>query len=162
MHDYWIGDRVWIASLQRVGTFEGQADELAIIRIGAVTTQIPFEEISILEEKDEDFLLQDLRSEAEEKKHSSFDFPDSLDLHVSELSPRLENSEPAQIIAHQRNRLREFLREAIKHRKQLVTIIHGKGEGVLRSEVLKILSEFEEVTGVEHESHGGAVVVKFG
>ena len=42
-----------------------------------------------------------------------------------------------------------------------MTIIHGKGEGVLRTEVLAVLNRFAEVLEVRDARDGGSVIVKF-
>lgn len=161
MHDYWIGDRVWIASLQQEGIFEGEDGDLAIVRIGAQKQRFAFTDISLMPEDEVDHTLEELGIQSKPKPKGYGEFPDSIDLHIEELNPSLIHSEPVLMLAHQRSRLRDFLTAAIAHSKSKVTIIHGKGEGVLRSEVLKVLDEFHEVKRIEEEAHGGAVVVYF-
>lgn len=161
MHDYWIGDHVWIASLQQEGIFEGKQGDLAIVKVGQEKNLFPFSDITIVQDEEVDFKLQELGIQTKTRPKSAFEFPESIDLHIEDLNPNLINSEPALILSHQRSRLKDFVRSAIDHHRGYIIIIHGKGEGVLRSEVLKILHEFSEVKGVEHEPHGGAVKVYF-
>jgi len=160
MHDYWIGDRVWIASLQQEGIFEGEEGDQAIIKISTQKQHFPFSDISLLPEEEEDHKLLDLMQEVSGARKFEA-FQDSIDLHIEVLNPKLLHAEPAQILAHQRARLKEYVRTAIDRHKKYVTIIHGKGEGVLRSEVLDLLKDFPEVKRIETETDGGVVVVYF-
>ncbi len=161
MHNYWIGDNVWITSLQQEGIFEGEQGDMAIVKVGNDKKLFPFSEITLLPEDEKDFKLEELGIQIKPKPKGAYQFPDFIDLHIEDLNPNLIQAEPAQILAHQRSRLKDFVRSAIDHHKGYIIIIHGKGEGVLKSEVLKILDDFSEVKGIEHESHGGAVKVYF-
>ena len=160
MHDYWIGDRVWIASLQHDGIFEGEQGDLAIVKVDNEKKLFPFSDLTLLPEEEVDVNLEEPGVQTKPSPKHAFAFPDSIDLHIDELNPKLVNAEPALILAHQRSRLIDFLTAAIFHHKSQVTIIHGIGEGVLRSEVLNVLSGFDEIRSIEHEPHGGAVLVK--
>jgi dsDNA-specific endonuclease/ATPase MutS2 len=161
MHNYWIGDRVWIASLHQAGVFEGEQDDMAIVKADGSKKLFAFADISLMQEEEEDFELEALGVHSKPKAQTSFDFPDSIDLHIEELNPKLVHAEPALILAHQRSRLKDYLTAALYHHKRQVIIIHGKGEGVLRSEVLSILKEYPEIKRIEDEGHGGAVKVIF-
>ena len=159
-HDYWIGDRVWIASLQQEGIFEGEEGDQAIVKLDGKKQMFPFSDISLQPEKEEDFLLQELSGSTQQEFKPFEKFPDAIDLHIEVLNPSLLHAEPAQILAHQRTKLKEYLRAAIERHKRSVTVIHGKGEGVLRSEVLQLLKDFPEARGVTSTRDEGAVVVQ--
>lgn len=58
-----------------------------------------------------------------------------LDLHIHELLDRFEHMTNAQILEHQMACCRRFIAEAKSKRYKKVVLIHGVGEGVLRSEV---------------------------
>ncbi|HLF64888.1 MAG TPA: Smr/MutS family protein [Saprospiraceae bacterium] len=161
MHDYWIGDRVWITSLQQEGIFEGEQADQAIVKVNNEKKLFPLSDLTLLPEEEDDFDLEALGVHTKPIPKNPFDFPDTIDLHIEELNPKLIDAEPALILAHQRSRLKDFLSAAIHHHKSQVTIIHGKGEGVLRSDVLTVLKEFSEIRTIEEEGHGGAMIVKF-
>lgn len=160
-HDYWIGDRVWIASLHRDGIFEGEQGDLAIVKLGSEKKFFPFADLTLLPEDEGDYDLEDLGVHSKTMPTNPFDFPNTIDLHIEELNPKLIHDEPALILAHQRSRLKDFVAAAIYHHKREITIIHGKGEGVLKAEVLNVLSGIAEVQSVKEELHGGSVIVKF-
>jgi len=161
MHDYWIGDRVWVASERMEGVFEGEQGEMALVKIQGVRKPFPFAEISLLPEEDDSFI--ELHPEAKDQKRTvPFTFWDrTIDLHIEELNPALLNAEPAQILAHQVSRLKTFIEKAIDSHAREVHVIYGRGEGVLRSEVLKYLESLTEMRSVQEEGHGGAVRVCF-
>lgn len=159
MHDYWIGDRVWIASIREEGIFEGERDGLALVRIRTEKRLVPFSDISLLPETEEVFVLPD--EDTSHGRSRRAPVPDTIDLHIDILNPALVHAEPALILTHQCNRLKDFLQKAIRHGLREVVIIHGKGEGVLRNEVLEILHEFKPIRQIEDASHGGAVRVRF-
>ena len=160
MHDYWIGDRVWVTSEDKEGIFEGERDDKAVVKVNGAHKVVPFTDLSLLPEGDDSFI--ELHPEAEDQKRAiPFALWDrTIDLHIEELNPALLNAEPAQILAHQVSRLRSFIEKAIDRHASEVHVIYGRGEGVLRSEVLKYLESLPEVKSVQEEGHGGAVLVK--
>lgn len=161
-HDYWIGDHVWVANLNSEGIFEGEENDMALIRVKGKTELIPFTQVTRLDEtEDETGVDLDEFTAHQTGEFSGVSLKDIIDLHIEVLNPKLVHAEPVQILAHQRNRLRSYLDAVIDKKMGRVTIIHGKGDGVLRSEVLHILSGIPEVRNTEHEEHGGAVVVRF-
>jgi DNA-nicking Smr family endonuclease len=160
--DYWIGDRVWIAHLHCEGIFEGTQGEMAVVKVKGRKELVAFPELTRLDEPaHEPGVDPDDYSGRQVGKFSDISLDDTLDLHIDTLNPGLIHAGPEQILAHQRIRLKDYIRKAIDQRKYKVTIIHGKGEGVLRSEVLHMLAGMAEIERVQHELHGGAVVVFF-
>lgn len=159
-HDYWIGDRVWVAHLNCEGIYEGMRDGLAIVKIKGRQELVALTAITPLDEPEDDPLVDlDDYSPRQTGEFTAMSMDDTLDLHINVLNPKLIHAEPVQILAHQRSRLKDYLEAAIEKRMRKVTIIHGKGEGVLRSEVLKLLADYSAVESTEDESHGGAIVV---
>ena len=68
-----------------------------------------------------------------------------LDLHIHELLDRYEHMTNGQRLEYQMNRCRSFVREAIDKRYRKIILIHGVGEGVLRTEIHKWLSNQDKV-----------------
>jgi hypothetical protein len=160
MHNYWIGDRVWIASENAEGIFEGEQDLQAVVRVQGQKKLFSFDDISLLPEEDDDFI--EFHDNSDKPASIPFEVWDNtIDLHIGELNPALMHSESTQILAHQLSRLKAFIDKAILRHALEVRIIHGKGEGVLRSEVLRILETVPQVKRVEDDRRGGAVVVNF-
>jgi hypothetical protein len=73
-------------------------------------------------------------------KHNSR--PVVIDLHIHELVERYEHWTNTEIVNYQMEFLKKQLDVLMKKRVRVVHIIHGVGEGVLRSEVRKFLRKF--------------------
>jgi dsDNA-specific endonuclease/ATPase MutS2 len=58
-----------------------------------------------------------------------------LDLHMHELLDRFDHMSNSQILEYQMSCCRRFIYEAKEKRYKKVVLIHGVGEGVLRSEI---------------------------
>lgn len=156
LHPYWIGDRVWVKTLGREGIFSGESGDAAIVTIDGVRHVLPFQHIGLMEEEDDEGGFDENDTIGPRR---SFAIADEIDLHIDTLNPRLIHASPVEILAHQRIRLKAYLEVAIRHNKRKIRVIHGRGEGVLRAEVLQVLAGFREVDRIEHESHGGAMTV---
>ena len=62
-----------------------------------------------------------------------------VDLHVDELLDTTAGLEAKDILEYQMKVFRETMDAELKHRGRKIVFIHGKGEGVLRSAILKEL-----------------------
>ena len=110
MNDYWIGDRVWIAHLNCEGIFEGDENDMAVIKVKGKTELIPFTQLTPLDEpEDEPGVNLDDLSARQSGEFSGVSLDDTIDLHIDVLNPKLVHAEPAQILAHQKSRLRNYL-----------------------------------------------------
>ena len=65
-----------------------------------------------------------------------------VDLHIEKINADYQSLEPSVILAHQLSFFKSKLDYAITHRYKKVVFIHGVGNGVLKSEILKILKEY--------------------
>lgn len=86
---------------------------------------------------------------------------DEIDLHIKVLNPKLGNGLPEHILSFQLAECKTFITQSIVARKHNISIIHGKGAGVLKSEVLELLKSFAEVAQTESINSGGAQRVYF-
>jgi len=62
-----------------------------------------------------------------------------LDLHIDELLENHRGMSKGEILAHQMKCCREFVHEARRNKYQRIILIHGVGEGVLKSEIQRWL-----------------------
>lgn len=160
---YWIGDQVEIIKTGDVGTYEGSTREgKARIKIHKHIVLLSADEIREYKiEKSKNRKLADLHDE--EEKISSFNntaqLPDSLDLHIERLAPHLSNSLPQIILNYQITKCKAYIQSALDQKYKRFTIIHGKGEGVLKSEVEHLLKDFDRIAYVIPQNDGGAMEV---
>lgn len=92
-----------------------------------------------------------LKSVAQKREKSIF----KIDLHIEELIDdhcRMSNGE---ILNLQMNFFKKFFRKAINQKAHKIVVIHGVGEGVLRSEIRHYLNQFEyEYCDADYAKYG--------
>ena len=70
-----------------------------------------------------------------------------VDLHIGELTDTLAGMQPVDMLTMQLDTVRKTMRRYASQPGRKIVFIHGKGEGVLRKEVLKLLGrEYPEAT----------------
>ncbi len=93
-----------------------------------------------------------------------------IDLHIEELRERHTHLSNFEIVQIQMTTCRAFVQEAIASKQKKIVIIHGKGEGVLKSEIRSYLERLSNDKGVHLDYHdasfarygnGGATEVIF-
>lgn len=94
------------------------------------------------------------------------DFPKyELDLHIEKLVSSIQGMSNADKLLVQLETFRKYLDLAISSRQERMIVIHGKGKGVLREEVHKILKQTPQVKRYANEWHGqygfGATIIDF-
>lgn len=163
LKDIWIGEAVKVLSSGHIGKFEGIAKDgrARISRLGKVYLVKPAN-LVVYEEPEIDkveMLKQELNQDktaSKVKEHIT-----QIDLHIKSLNPSMINSLPEHILNHQLSACKSFISDCIKSRGFSITIVHGKGAGVLRSEVLEILKGIKEAQLIEEVNNGGAQRVYF-
>lgn len=150
--DYWIGDRVYIKSLEKYGTFEGMvSDNTAKLKVDSKIMELNTKDFTVVDE-DEMKPKFTFKEEIIEKPQVE----NSIDLHMEKLNPGMKNQNAILILNHQIKAAKKFVQNAIDHRKGIITVIHGKGDGVLESELLSLLKDFDNIYIVENINNGGA------
>ena len=70
-----------------------------------------------------------------------------VDLHIGELTDTLAGMQPVDMLTMQLDTVRKTMKKYASQPGRKIVFIHGKGEGVLRKEVLKLLGrEYPEAT----------------
>jgi dsDNA-specific endonuclease/ATPase MutS2 len=79
-----------------------------------------------------------------------------IDLHIDKLPDEILNTPSLHYIELQMKALRHFLEKVKTNRINHFTIIHGVGDGILKSEVLNYLSKFEhfKISTADHLKYG--------
>ena len=158
----WIGDEVFIKSLQRSGQWEGrQGRDAALIRIGHDRKLIKLSDLGPAPSGKKLVPDLDLGESTSSTRLNPAEHPSELDLHIEKLAPDRINDLPEMILNYQMKRCREFVENALRSHRPSILIIHGKGAGVLRSEVLHYLEGLKEVKFMFPKKDGGATEVWF-
>lgn len=83
-----------------------------------------------------------------------------IDLHIDTFFKNYQQLNNAEILTMQLERAERFINHAKLNRYQQITIIHGKGKGVLKQEVQKLIKEVYDLKFKEEpKSLGGATIV---
>lgn len=107
-----------------------------------------------------------LKAQIVEHRLKSFE----IDLHIEELIDDHSNMTNHEILTKQMTACKGFIQNALGRNMNKVVLIHGKGEGVLKSEIHSFLNKLRNYNGVNLEYHdasyseygmGGATEVLF-
>ena len=164
MHDYWIGDKVWIVSLNRTGIFEGDAPEgKAKVKIDGQHYFHAFDDLKLFEGEENEPKIEnaELKSEPQYTPFLTTSFESAIDLHIEKLSPVHRHASTQQILLLQKQECRRFVKNAFDAGRREVLIIHGKGTGVLKEEVRNITLSIDPGAHLEEINEDGATRVYF-
>lgn len=159
LKDLWIGDYLEIVSSGKQGTFEGIAENgQAIIKTSTVFIKAESKDLLLIKEPPLD-LESSLDNPEEEVDNIWENFSSIIDLHLDALLEDKEDFQPRDPIKYQIEKCSAFIEKAIEKKLGRVIIIHGKGDGTLKNEVLSLLKKYPE-TGLTLDIHdGGATEV---
>jgi len=154
----WIGDLVKLKKSGRNGKYEGDKVGKARVNINGKIVITPYSNLELFIAAETDI---DLGLEFQTPISKPIPFDSILDLHVEKLNPLLEGNRPERIRDYQIEAAKSYIEKAIKRRHYQIEIIHGKGTGVLKSEVHHLLSLYSEVKYHLPTRNGGGTEVLF-
>jgi len=153
LKELWIGDLLKIISSGRIGKFEGinpkgkaRINVSGKIYLATAKNLMHHEEV----EREEALFFE------EEVKSPTYIY-DTIDLHIEKLRPDLATSLPERIFDYQMKAFEAFLDAAKSSLQNQFTIIHGKGTGVLRQNVMINIKSDKAIKFYEVINDGGAV-----
>jgi len=156
LNELWIGDKLLLLKSGRKGTFQGISGSKARVKVGSKILLVAATGLQLSE--DPETIAPDLELDHPPTKPLSFhNFPDTLDLHIEVLAPEMANQPPLAVLNHQLYQLDSYLTKAEAAGAKYLTIIHGKGTGVLRREVLHLLKGRAPIQYILEKHDGGAV-----
>jgi hypothetical protein len=79
---------------------------------------------------------------------------ESVDLHFDALHFKQYKVQPHEVLSKQLILLQEAIIEAQKNKVNQLDIIHGKGEGILKNEVIKMLSKYKNMEPIKNKNQG--------
>ncbi len=159
--DLWIGDLLLLKKSGRKGIYKGitSAGKLRI-EIGGKIILTSKNNVEILEDDEELQAFTEFEEEADTSLTTEqIRFNDTIDLHIDKLAPFLINELPLRIVDFQIRKCKEFIEYAIGSNRKIIKIIHGKGDGTLKSEVHHLLDHYDEVNLKIPVNDGGATEV---
>lgn len=154
VEDLWIGDDIQQISTGLIGKYDGMRSGQVLMKIGDSITVIPIDDVRLYEMSENDESIQTHTVAKSEPK-----VPPSIDLHIEQLAPEMLHQSPARILDFQLEKLKDYLDKASEQRLHQVLIIHGKGTGILRSEVHHMLDDYRGIRFKFDKNDGGATEV---
>ena len=145
-----------------MGIFDGSVDGRIKFKIGSKILLLEPQSLSLYTEveKEEPFRIEEVNT-ATTPTYDPFNFPSSIDLHIEKLDASYLNAQPERILSVQLGALDNYLDAAEQSAVKIITIIHGKGTGVLKAETEHRLKARESVNFYVEAHQGGAVEVWF-
>ncbi|MFZ1456476.1 MAG: Smr/MutS family protein [Saprospiraceae bacterium] len=165
LSELWMGEKVMIKSSGKIGIFEGVNSEgKARIKYDNKIFLVTAQNLEIVPEKEvfpDIYAYLERENKTLEAKAKVLDitFNHTIDLHIEKLAPHMKNELSGRILDYQLEKTRLFIRDAIDRNFPHITIIHGKGQGVLKSEIEHILKDYLQVRFTFSKNGGGAVEV---
>jgi dsDNA-specific endonuclease/ATPase MutS2 len=163
--DLWIGEAVKLKASGKSGKFLGiNTDGKARIQTEGKIILTASHNLEIIPEKEFQLDIDEFLKLEQEKNRTSttplkIKFDHTLDLHIEKLAPHMENELAARILEFQLLQSENFIKNAIEKKYHHFTIIHGKGQGVLKQAIEHQLSLFHQVKITFSKNGGGAVEV---
>lgn len=162
LNDLWVGDYVKLIKSGRIGRFHASSDN-GKIKAKLENDKIVNTTISNIEKMPDDYLPEIPKLTSKRTKPSSKTKPisDTIDLHYEVLFSNQLQTKPERILQLQIGAAKEFIESAIANKLYRIVIIHGKGEGILKSEILHLLTFYDEINYRLEINQGGATEVIF-
>lgn len=157
VNDLWIGDRVRVQGKSEVFTFVGLAKNgKAVIKRGGIKSEIdPTTIVEVVEEEE----IEEVIDNEPVDKVADLLVSNEIDLHIEHLNPSMANQRPERIVDFQVQCCRDYIIMALEMKMPRFVIIHGKGAGVLKSEVVHLLSLYPQIKKTQEIHQGGAMEV---
>lgn len=153
LEELWIGDYLEIQSSGKQGTYEGVDEKgLAIIKTDTVLIKAKASDLLLI---DEPPVVPKSPSEEEEPQENIWEnFSSIIDLHLEALLEHKKDFRPVDPLKFQLDKCSAFIEKAIDKKLGRIIIIHGKGDGVLKNEVLSLIRKYPEA-GLTLDIHDG-------
>lgn len=146
LDDLWIGDILRCTLTGVKGSYEGKGpDGNVLMKTGNKILVMSIENLELVADDDrpdlQKILLDDIPDQVQTPilKRKRLEVERFIDLHIQVLAPEMQTGKPEFILEFQLNRFKEYINSAIQSRLTEVTIIHGKGQGILRDQIQKFL-----------------------
>ena len=155
----WIGDEICVVASGEVGTFEGKEGDQAKVKIDGKYRLLPASALMLYEGKEFDD-LEGLLEEPVSLPKMKHKFGNTVDLHLEKMTHYSPGSGKSALDA-QVAYCRQFIEDVIRRRLVTATIIHGKGEGILRQNILHLIGDFKEIRYHTPRNNEGALELLF-
>lgn len=156
MSDFWVGDWVKIRSQNKIGKYHGDASgQKGKVLIDGQVIEVTLED---LVEVDPPTAPHSVQLPKAKKAPKTAPPPKEIDLHLEVLDPNRQISQE-RMLDFQLQHCKTYVQKCLTARHHKITIIHGKGTGILKSEVKHYLQGLDQVEYLIDRHNGGATEV---
>ena len=154
--EFWIGDRVKNLINGQIGVYHSDLDQTkAEIKVGNDILVVKKSDLEIVE--DEKLTVAErlgLTPKTTKTKNAQM-LPDLIDLHAEVLDPNHQIA-AVRLLEFQVSSCKSYLQQAHHQKKRIVTIIHGKGQGVLKEALSHLYHDLGFIRFQIEKHKGGA------
>ncbi|MFZ1704571.1 MAG: Smr/MutS family protein [Saprospiraceae bacterium] len=159
---FWIGEKVLLKKSKRFGIIAGiREDGKVIITVANKTIYTNKSNIQVID--NEEYIYPDwiYGTETSIEPKPTLESGNTIDLHIEKLEPSMLNQSASVILQFQIKKCKQFLDKNVKWKSNIVYIICGKGQGVLKSEIDQIVKTEYSAKFVFEKNNGGMLEVWF-
>lgn len=158
VEDLWIGDFLKLIETGQIGNYKGQDRNQLIITINSENISVDKNMVCLAtpQEIESSQSRQQKKEKTVAAKINHFPFEKTLDLHIDKLDKNIMNGDPNRILDFQIETCLNYIKQAFAQRAPCVTVIHGRGSGILRKEIDFLLAGLKEVKHHHTVNQGGA------
>jgi len=166
LDDLWVGDWLLIKSKNIKGTFEGLEDGYAVVKVDEKLYKVNDDNLEVTDApvlKDKYTLPTDnthvvLQQEPKSIPIDTSNALNTIDLHIEKLAPDFHFNFDE--LSFQVRTCDAFIKKSINTGLDVITIIHGKGKGILKKEIESLLEKYSDYVSVKTSvNQGGAIEV---
>lgn len=158
--DLWVGDELKLKRSGRKGSFLGLAKDGRLrVKVGDKVLLVYISGVEAVPEEKLNQKLIDLKEETLKERLGYERLESQIDLHIEKLNPSLVHAVPERIIDVQLKAFEAYMEGVVDQKMKFVTIVHGKGTGVLKTAIQASLQSMEEVNHYISVNGGGATEV---
>jgi len=166
LDDLWVGDWLLIKSKNLKGTFEGLEDGYALVKVEEKLYKVNDDNLELTEAP---IVKDKYKVETDNAKvvinHEPINIAvdksnaiNTIDLHIEKLAPDFQFNFDE--LSFQVRTCDTFIKKSINLGLDVITIIHGKGKGVLKKEIESLLEKYGDYVSVKTSvNQGGAIEV---
>lgn len=155
--ELWVGDHLKLRYTGEIWKYNGSdGSGKLLLQVGVKRIKVSWDEVYHKTFNDESVSFQKMTSAMKKQNSIVFCSP-SIDLHIAVAEENIVGNWPGAELHYQKTKCRKYINRAIVARLNKVEIIHGKGAGILKAEVMEILRNEAKIERVE-ELHSGALI----
>lgn len=160
----WVGDDLWDKEYKRLVKFKSKNANIVEVNYQEQLFISNVNQLRLPTDQElyvaNDIAEIDMPS-IQKMKSNTKDPGKTIDLHLDQLPDYIQQADPTRLLDLKIKHCKNYIGAALENHHKIITIIHGKGTGILKQEVLAMLNNMEKIRFVIPTQDGGATEVWF-